>query len=81
MMQSGQIQKVTQFQVDEWSAEGLCSNPQALVHVIDQMGVAQRRTGNKPIVVHGRLVLPWYEPHSQIPFQYSIDAELYVKML
>jgi hypothetical protein len=47
---------VTQFQVDEWSAEGLCSNPQALIHVIDQMGVAQRRTGNKPIVVHGRLV-------------------------
>ena len=43
--------------MEEWSAEGLCSNPQALIHVIDQMGVAQRRTGNKPIVVHGRLVL------------------------
>ena len=54
---SGQVQKLTQFQVDQWSAEGLCSNPQALVHVIDQMGVAQRRTGNKPIVVHGRFVL------------------------
>ena len=43
--------------MEEWSAEGLCSNPQALIHVIDQMGVVQRRTGNKPIVVHGRLVL------------------------
>ena len=42
--------------MEQWSAEGLCSNPMALVHVIDQMGVAQRRTGNKPIVVHGRLV-------------------------
>ena len=54
---SGQVQKLTQFQVDQWSADGLCSNPQALVHVIDQMGVAQRRTGNKPIVVNGRFVL------------------------
>ena len=53
---SGQVLKLTQFQVEQWSAEGLCSNPQVLIHVIDQMGVAQRRTGNKPIVVHGRLV-------------------------
>ena len=48
---------MTQFQVEHWSAEGLCSNPQALIHVINEMGVAQRRAGNKPIVVHGRLVL------------------------
>ena len=47
---------MTQFQVEHWSAEGLCSNKQALVHVINEMGVAQRRAGNKPIVVHGRLV-------------------------
>ena len=45
---------MTQFQVEEWSAEGLCFNPKALINVIDQMGVVQRRTGNKPTVVHGR---------------------------
>ena len=47
---------MTQFQLEQWSAEGLCSNPQALVGVIDQMSVVQRRTGNKAIVVHGRYV-------------------------
>ena len=55
--QSGQVQKVTQFQVEQWSTEGLCSNPKALIDVIDQMGVVQRKTGNKPIVVHGRYML------------------------
>ena len=67
---------MTQFEVEEWSAEGLCSNPQALVHVIDQMGVVQRRTGNKPIVVHGRLVRIKVMDMSLIPrsySQYSID--------
>ena len=42
--------------LEQWSAEGLCSNPQALVGVIDQMSVVQRRTGNKAIVVHGKYV-------------------------
>ena len=45
---------MTQFQLKQWSAEGLCSNPQALIDVIDKIGVIQRRTGNKPIVVHGK---------------------------
>ena len=71
---------LTQFQVKQWSAESLCSNPQALIHVINQMGVVQRRTGNKPIVAHGRLVLiivmdmiifSSFIPRSH--FQYSID--------
>ena len=53
-MKSGQDHKVQQFQVDEWSAEGVCSYPQVLVKVIDQVGVIQRNTGNKPILVHGR---------------------------
>ena len=52
--QSGQVLKVTQFQLEQWSTEGLCSNPQALVGIIDQMSVVQRRTGNKPYIVHGR---------------------------
>ena len=54
-VQSGQVHKVTQFQLEQWN-EGLCSNPQALVGVIDQMSVIQRRTGNKAIVIHGRYV-------------------------
>ena len=56
LLQSGQVQNVTQFQVEQWSAEGLCSNPKVLIDVIDQMGVVQRRTGNNPIVVHGRYI-------------------------
>ena len=51
--QSGQVQKVTQFQVEHWNGEGMCSNSRALIDVIDQMGVVQRRNGNKPIVAHG----------------------------
>ena len=49
-----QVQKVTQFLLEQWSTEGLCSNPQALVGIIDQISVVQRRTGNKPYIVHGR---------------------------
>ena len=53
LSQSGQVQKVTQFHIENWSGEGMCSNSRALIDVIDQMGVVQRRSGNKPIVVHG----------------------------
>ena len=54
IIQSGRVLKVTQFQMEQWSTEGLCSSPKVLVGVIDQMSVVQRRTGNKAIVVHGR---------------------------
>ena len=38
----------------QWNGEGLCSDPKALIYVIDQMNEIQRKTGNKPIVIHGR---------------------------
>ena len=51
---SGQVHKMTQYQVKEWTAEGVGSNKRAVVDIIDQLSVVQRRTGNKPIVVHGK---------------------------
>ena len=54
LLQSGQEHKVTQFQMSYWTAEGLCTSPPAIMAVIEQVLVIQRRTGNKPIVVHGR---------------------------
>ena len=50
---SGQVQKLHQYQIHEWNGEGVCYNPQAVVDVIAQVGVVQRQSGNKPIVVHG----------------------------
>ena len=43
-----------QFEISQWSADDLCCSPQAVIEVIDRMNSVQRRTGNKPIVVHGR---------------------------
>ena len=62
---------MTQFQLQQWRAEGLCSNPQALIDVIDKMGVVQRRTGNKAIAVHGRYVANGSEAQSR---HLSIDV-------
>ena len=59
-VQSGQEHKVTQFQMSCWTPEGLCTSPSAIMAVIEHMLVIQRRTGNKPIVVHGRWV-SWLE--------------------
>ena len=36
-----------------WTDEGLCDNPKAIMQIIDEVFLIQRRTGNKPIVVHG----------------------------
>ena len=57
-LQSRRLQKVVQFQLKGWTAEGLCSNPGMLIEVIDHMTVIQRKSGNKPILVHGRWVWP-----------------------
>ena len=54
LLQSGQDHKVTQFQMSCWTPEGLCTSPPAIMAVIENVLVIQRRTGNKPIVVHGR---------------------------
>ena len=61
LLQSGQEHKVTQFQMSCWTAEGLCTSPPAIMAVIEHVLVIQRRTGNKPIVVHDRWV-SWLEP-------------------
>ena len=53
-LQSGQEHKVTLFQMSCWTPDGLCTSPPAIMAVIEQVLVIQRRTGNKPIVVHGR---------------------------
>ena len=54
VLQSGQVQKVTQFQLSGWTPDGLCTNTRAIIDIIEQVGGVQRRTGNKPIVIHGR---------------------------
>ena len=61
LLQSGQEHKVTQFQMSCWTADGLCTSPPAIIAVIEQVLMIQRRTGNKPIVVHGRWA-SWLEP-------------------
>ena len=53
-LQSGQVQKVTQLQLSNWTPDGLCANPKTLVAATNLLFVVQRRCGNKSIVVHGR---------------------------
>ena len=45
--------KVTQFQLKGWSDDGLCTEPRALLELIEHVGAVQRKTGNNAIVVHG----------------------------
>ena len=56
LWQSGEVHKVTQFQMTGWSPEGLCTNHKAFIALVEQVTTEQMRTGNKPIVVHGRWV-------------------------
>lgn len=44
--------KVTQFQILNWSPDGLSVNPRAIVNAMNCIINEQRRTGNGPIVVH-----------------------------
>lgn len=53
-VQTGQEHQVVQFQIPVWAADGTCMAPLILVDTIHQIAVAQRKSGNKPIVVHGR---------------------------
>ena len=54
-LQSGQTEhQVTQFQIQNWSPQGRCSNPQTIINVVEEVFKVQRRTDNKPIVVHCR---------------------------
>ena len=49
-----EVRKVTQFQLSCWSREGLCEDPVLFMEFIEVVGVAQRRSGNQPLVVHGK---------------------------
>ena len=54
-LQSGKTQhQVTQFQIQNWSPPGKCSNSQTIITVVEEVFKVQRRTDNKPIVVHCR---------------------------
>ena len=48
------MRRVTQFQITNWTDKGLCTNSMSIMKVIDEVILIQRRTGNKPIVIHGR---------------------------
>ena len=53
-MQSGKTHQVTQFQIQNWNPHGKCSSPQTIITVVEEMYKVQRRTDNKPVVVHCR---------------------------
>ena len=54
-LQSGKTQhQVTQFQIQNWSPSGKYSDPQTIITVVEEVFKVQRRTDNKPIVVHCR---------------------------
>ena len=52
--QTGRERQVVHFQVTVWSEDDVCSSPSTLVEAIHHIQAAQRKSGNKPIVVHGR---------------------------
>ena len=52
--QSGKPHQVTQFQILNWNSQGKCSCPQTIITVVEEVNKVQRRTDNKPIVVHCR---------------------------
>ena len=46
------LQQVTHFHITNWDIDGQCSNLKSITDVIENVSIAQRRTGNNPIVVH-----------------------------
>lgn len=51
--QKDHMRKVTQFHMTNWTDEGVCTNPPAIMKIIEELFLIQRRTGNKPVVIHG----------------------------
>ena len=49
---------MTQFHITNWSPDGVCANLATITEVIEELDKVQRRTGNHPIVVHCRCLLP-----------------------
>ena len=54
MLQSAKAHQVTQMHITNWAPDGSCPNLKAIIDVIDEVGKVQRKTDNKPIVVHCR---------------------------
>ena len=57
-LQSTQIHQVTQFHITNWTPDGVCANLATITDVIEEVDKVQRWTGNHPIVVHCRYLLP-----------------------
>ena len=45
---------MSQFHITNWASDGSCSNLKTVIDVIEEVSKVQRRTGNRPIVVHCR---------------------------
>ena len=55
-LQTVEAHQVTQFQILNWNRDGVCDNFKTVTDVNEEVAKIQRRTGNKSIVVHCRLV-------------------------
>ena len=63
---------MTQFHITCWDPSGQCSNLKSVVDTVDEVEKIQRRTGNKPILIHCRLnIKERKEPQSLIIFHCS----------
>ena len=45
---------MTQFQLTDWSSDGIVTSPETLLQVIENVIKVQQKTGGGPIVVHCR---------------------------
>ena len=53
-VQSSKSHQVTQFHIQNWSPQVRSSNPSTIVTVMEEVYKVQRKTENRPIVVHCR---------------------------
>ena len=54
VLKSGAKREVMQYQLTAWTEDDLWSSPPSLLEAIHHIKAAQRKSPNKPIVVHGR---------------------------
>ena len=75
---SGKPHQVTQFQILNWNSQGKCSYPQTIITVVEEVNKVQRRTDNKPIVVHCRSEpsLPTHDDPVSLSSVFSITIAL-----
>ena len=62
-----------QFQILNWDPQGRCSNRHTIITVVEGVYKVQRRTDNKPIVVHCRSVTMYYI-HTQVIHHHGSSA-------